>query len=331
MNDLLKKLGIAILVSLSLSNTVLAEIEDESGEEYDEVVGRSPASPASSALVWVDTQDIYYYMTNMDRLTKRLGSLDDYRFADDKTNGLWLRTEQGKFSHQKEHFYQLGYNHSSLRNDDIQWLNGISLNYLKGSHQSYEKGVSLHSTFFNYQKHYYLDMLLHYGAYKTNIYVSSDDTLSRFTHKGKLLKLSLEAGYEKKWENNWFLRPQAQLQFAHTKGKNYMLGNDNHLYISNASSLVGRLGFELGKNFKTNHRIFVLGNLYHEFLSSKGTRLHTSNAVTDNSQYPKDWYDIGIGYSYKGKHFTPYINAERSFYKHYGNSTRVNAGISYSF
>lgn len=411
MNDLLKKLGIVALISLSLSNMAFAEEEDNDEElseetkvtKVTEVTGdtgpnhgvgnsgdeehadgddeeQSPAGSVDSAdpppapppkfgpapdpvpapqpepapepapapqpepapepeptpmSVSVNTQKVHLYMLDMDRLTQRLGFLNDYRFIDDRHHGLWLRTRQGPFSGNTEHSYQLGYNHSSLyRDNTIQWLNGISLNYLD-SNGAYEKGVSLHSTVFNYQRRYYVDVLLHYGLYKTNVFTTAaDNTKSSFAHEGHLIKAGLELGYEKKWDHNkWFARPQAQLQFAHATGDTHVLDDKTKLYISNANTLVGRLGLELGRNFRENHRVFLIGHAYHQFLSAKENFKVTADTakVTNEALIPQTWYAVGAGYSYEGKRFTPYVNVEHVFCNHYSNGIHANAGISYKF
>lgn len=303
-------------------------------------------------------------LLTMDTHTKRLGSSNLYYHhnayaapEEQDGDGVWVRgwnnsLRKNNLFNFNTNFYQVGYSKSYL-NDNRQLTLGASLDILfsKGEHlfsakeqkasassNAHRKGISLYGTWYNYDdeanKRRYTDLVVRLAKMKTRFNLLQPDLLTQIegAYRNNVFSLSLEHGYDRVWKNRWFARPQAQLQYTYLSASDYKTSYGTDVYNSTVHSLVGRAGIELGTKIQENHRLFVLGNLYREFLGNQ--RINATDetgTLVEKVNYRRNWQTAGLGYSYRSKKFNAYINSEHIFNNGYKGSVQINGGVSFSF
>ena len=93
-------------------------------------------------------------------------------------------------------------------------------------------------------------------------------------------------------------RAQSQLQYTHINGKNYRTGDGISQDFDSMNSLIGRLGFRLGRDIDAKTSWYFKADILHEFAGNRTfdltsvdglERLHFDKTSHDT------WYDIGAG------------------------------------
>ena len=161
----------------------------------------------------------------MDNLNKRLG---DMSFADGES-GLWVRMRNdkvGEDNHYKLHNYmtQIGYDKSYSMENGIEHR-GIAFEYGKGDMKYKElKGntdtdkyiLTLYKTKVRDNK-VYTDYTLRGGAISNDFTVYGRETGAKVTgkYKNMVLGAGTEVGKRYELDKNWYIEPQAQLQYTY--------------------------------------------------------------------------------------------------------------------
>ena len=137
---------------------------------------------------------------------------------------------------------------------------------------------------------------------------------------------------------NWYVEPQAQLQFAHVTSADYVTSQNTKLELDGVNSLIGRLGFRLGKNYGTDKKgtVYLKADVLHEFLGDQEIR--ALDRTTDNRwsglsfENKGTWYDVGFGFAAEtGRNSYMYMDFEKSFGNGNEDTYQINAGVQWSF
>ena len=277
-----------------------------------------------------------------DTLLKRLGELR-YNQQDD---GIWARLVNKHLERDGRHGFegnyktiQVGYDKKKDTAHNGSWYYGGAVSHLWGDtdytdgHGSQkETDLSLYGT--NIRPHgHYLDLIARVGRIDSD-YTTSYSDRGQFENWG--MSIGAEYGRKKALGSGWSLEPQAQLTYHYLWGDDYTTSNGAKVSQDNADSLVGRLGFVLGKEFKvgTPHagRVYLKASVLHDFLGD------TSSSITDDLTYHDDddlgdtWYVAGIGTDvYLGSNTRFYFDAERNFNADVKMKYRFNAGLRFGF
>ena len=59
--------------------------------------------------------------------------------------------------------------------------------------------------------------------------------------------MSFEYGRKNPLENNWYVEPQAQLQYTYLASTDYRTSQSTDVQLSGTDSLIGRVGFRIGR------------------------------------------------------------------------------------
>ena len=137
---------------------------------------------------------------------------------------------------------------------------------------------------------------------------------------------------------DWYIEPQAQLQFAHVTDAGYTTSQNTAVQVDSINSLIGRLGFRLGKDFGEEKRstVYVKADILHEFLGDQDIhamdRTTNGNWTTVNYENKGTWYDVGFGYAAMLNNDSyAFIDLERSFGHDNDETYQINAGVQWSF
>lgn len=284
---------------------------------------------------------------NIDTLNQRLGELRDYSDTED---GVWFRmksgeTESDKYGHYnyRWNFYQLGYDRTVADHQNGKWhiggafhsaMGDVDYHHGDGDMRSY--GGSLYAGWAGSKGHY-MDYVLSYSHYnnKYNIYHDGMKAADA-DYSDHAWMVSAEYGRKFDMGGQWFIEPQSQLVYGKSGGSDYTLSNGVKVHDDGEDSLIGRLGFRLGKSFATPkgqepNQIYLKFNVLHEFSGDWDMALWG----TDASYYQHcdggdTWYTFGLGGKVSLTDNTVfYGDVEKSFGGDVITKWQFNAGLRF--
>ena len=284
---------------------------------------------------------------NIDTLNQRLGELRDYSDTED---GVWFRmksgeTESDKYGHYnyRWNFYQLGYDRTVADHQNGKWhiggafhsaMGDVDYHHGDGDMRSY--GGSLYAGWAGSKGHY-MDYVLSYSHYnnKYNIYHDGMKAADA-DYSDHAWMVSAEYGRKFDMGGQWFIEPQSQLVYGKSGGSDYTLSNGVKVHDDGEDSLIGRLGFRLGKSFATPkgqepNQIYLKFNVLHEFSGDWDMALWG----TDASYYQHcdggdTWYTFGLGGKVSLTDNTVfYGDVEKSFGGDVTTKWQFNAGLRF--
>ncbi len=315
----------------------LKEIENISPAER-------PTTTVESVLA-AGALNYYTWRSENDKLMQRMGEL---RHNGDDAKGVWFRVNGSKIGRSgswgfenKYTAYELGYDEVIKRTDDFVRYNGVALNYTDGS-SSYRSGnggndakaISFYGTQIGSKGHY-LDVVFKISQL-ANDFTVYDSNANKITGELDNVGVAVSAEYGRKnvLSRGWYIEPQAQLTLGYLGGDSYQTSNGITVQQGGINSVVGRVGFNLGREIGNQANIYVKANLLHEFgggydvtmADSGGNRFKAADAFNDT------WFEYGIGAALKtGSNSHIYIDVERSSGSDFKKDWQWNAGARWTF
>lgn len=315
----------------------LKEIENISPAER-------PTTTVESVLA-AGALNYYTWRSENDKLMQRMGEL---RHNGDDAKGVWFRVNGSKIGRSgswgfenKYTAYELGYDEVIKRTDDFVRYNGVALNYTDGS-SSYRSGnggndanaISFYGTQIGSKGHY-LDVVFKISQL-ANDFTVYDSNANKITGELDNVGVAVSAEYGRKnvLSRGWYIESQAQLTLGYLGGDSYQTSNGITVQQGGINSVVGRVGFNLGREIGNQANIYVKANLLHEFgggydvtmADSGGNRFKAADVFNDT------WFEYGIGAALKtGSNSHIYIDVERSIGSDFKKDWQWNAGARWTF
>jgi outer membrane autotransporter protein len=295
--------------------------------------GIVPGSAANAAFaLWRDD----------DTLLKRLGELR-YNQQDD---GIWARLVNKHLERDGRHGFegnfktlQVGLDKEKKTAHHGSWYYGGAVSHLWGNTDYAQGHGSQKATDFTFYgtnlrpQGHYLDLVARIGRIDSD-YDSAYGDHGSFQNWGS--SIGAEYGRKKTLRNGWSLESQAQLTYNYLWGDDYTTRNGARVHQDNADSLVGRLGFVLGREFHENaknpSRVYLKASVLHDFFGDTTSRISDDLTYTDTDDLGDTWYVVGIGTNIQFADNTQfYFDAEKSFCADVDMKYRFNAGIRFEF
>ena len=282
----------------------------------------------------------------MDTLNKRQG---EARFVGDTDHGVWVRLRHdniGKDDSFRSHntMVEVGFEQRDV-NDYGEFHTGFALDYMNGSLDYHtvdgdgdieRYGVWFYTTYLGNDGQY-ADLVLKYGHLKndfdfnlsgTGVNVNGDYT-------NEVASISAEYGWKFSNSYNYYIEPQAQLQYSYVTGADYTTSYGTKVDLDSIHSLIGRVGFRAGKDFNTETPItaYIRGDVLHEFLCDQDIYAYDNTGVMDVTYENDDtWYSAGVGLSVQSSENTYFfIEGEQVFGSDNDNTYTVSGGFKHSF
>lgn len=269
-------------------------------------------------------------------LNKRLGELRDSKGQ----YGLWTRMSRGEAKYNdlgiknQYNYYQLGYD--ARISDD--WILGGAVSYTDGE-SSFRNGdgTNKHTGFAVYGSRLaddgsFIDIIAKYAhmknEYDTYTYAGAGD--GDYSTNG--FAFSAEYGKRFKGQNDFWIEPQAELTYGRVDSANFTTAKGVHVRQDSLDSLVGRLGFALGKDVKAGH-VYVRASYLYDFKGDVNMYMD-KNGVSDSYDHDLGggWWEFGVGTNLNLGHDTHfYFDVERTASGEVSTPWQWNAGIRYSF
>lgn len=269
-------------------------------------------------------------------LNKRLGELRDSKGQ----YGLWTRMSRGEAKYNdlgiknQYNYYQLGYD--ARISDD--WILGGAVSYTDGESSFRDgDGTNKHTGFAVYGSRLaddgsFIDIIAKYAhmknEYDTYTYAGAGD--GDYSTNG--FAFSAEYGKRFKGQNDFWIEPQAELTYGRVDSANFTTAKGVHVRQDSLDSLVGRLGFALGKDVKAGH-VYVRASYLYDFKGDVNMYMD-KDGVSDSYDHDLGggWWEFGVGTNLNLGHDTHfYFDVERTASGEVSTPWQWNAGIRYSF
>ena len=280
----------------------------------------------------------------MDRLNKRMGEM---RYInDDEDQGLWVRMRHDRVGKDsafkyKSTMYEIGYDEKQECDNGMRRV-GAAIDYMHGD-TTYDnvggkgeidrQGIWLYDTWLG-DKGHYADYVAKWG-HLANDYEIYNHKANKINgeYSNNVLSVSAEYGRKKDIGSNWYIEPQAQLQYARVTAADYVTTQGTEVSLDAINSLIARAGFRIGKDINARSTIYFKGDILHEFLGEQEIHAKDGTGIMDKTFANKGtWYDLGFGFATAlGRSCYAYADIEKSFGNDNDKTYQINVGMNWSF
>lgn len=266
-------------------------------------------------------------------MNKRLGEVR----ASEGNQGIWARMARGQSKYGAQgiknqyNYYQLGYD--SKISDD--WILGGAFTYTDGdSSYTNGSGTNKHTGFAVYGSNLrddgsFIDLIAKYAHMKNDFDVNGGVGSGDYSTNG----LSFSAEYGKRFhQESYWIEPQAELTYGRVSSADFMTKNGASVHQDSMDSLVGRLGFSLGKDIKQGN-VYVRASYLYDFQGDTSVTMSKNGAATSfKTDLGGGWWEFGVGTNLDLGHDTHfYLDVETTAGGDVDTPWQWNAGVRYSF
>ncbi len=282
----------------------------------------------------------------MDTLNKRQG---EARFVGSTDHGVWVRLRHdniGKDNSFRTHntMVEVGLEQRDV-NDHGEFHTGVALDYMNGQIDYHtvdgdgdieRYGIWFYTTYLGNDGQY-ADLVLKYGHLKNDFGFNTKTQGEHVTgdYTNEVASLSAEYGWKFSNSYNYYIEPQAQLQYSYVTGADYTTSQGSKVELDSIHSLIGRIGFRAGKDFNTETPItaYIRGDVLHEFLGDQDIYAYDNTGVMDITYENDDtWYTVGLGMTVKSSDNTYFfIEGETALGADNEDTYTVSGGFRHSF
>lgn len=303
---------------------------DENGNVVNEVKSQNQTNLSISKL---GALSLMTWRQENNDMNKRLGEIRDSQGE----QGIWARMSRGEAKYGSQgvknqyNYYQLGYDHKIA--DD--WILGGAFTYTDGENNLVGgSGTNKNTGFAVYGSNLrddgsFIDLIAKYAHMKNDFDTIGGVGIGEYSTNG----YALSAEYGKRFQQDGFwIEPQAELTYGKVSSADFTTSEGAKVHQDSLDSLVGRLGFSLGKDVKAGN-VYVRASYLYDFKGDVAMRM--SNGVASDT-YDQDlggsWWEFGVGTNLNfGKDMHFYFDVERTEGGKVDTPWQWNAGVRLSF
>lgn len=303
---------------------------DENGNAVNEVKSQNQTNLSISKL---GALSLMTWRQENNDMNKRLGEIRDSQGE----QGIWARMSRGEAKYSatgvknQYNYYQLGYDHKIA--DD--WILGGAFTYTDGENNLVGgSGTNKNTVFAVYGSNLrddgsFIDLIAKYAHMKNDFDTIGGVGIGEYSTNG----YALSAEYGKRFQQDGFwIEPQAELTYGKVSSADFTTSEGAKVHQDSLDSLVGRLGFSLGKDVKAGN-VYVRASYLYDFKGDVAMRM--SNGVASDT-YDQDlggsWWEFGVGTNLNfGKDMHFYFDVERTEGGKVDTPWQWNAGVRLSF
>lgn len=303
--------------------------------------------PVVAPLIGAGDNRYAAYRFEQDNLLLRLGELRD----NENSQGIWARVKTAKetvndTTDSRFTMYQVGYDKKYKDDENGRKYFGVAFNHTKGKQdysstsngESSANAMTLYNTWLG-KKGHYLDLVGKVGKINTDW----DYSNARFPDSGdsKAWFYSLSGEYGRKIMNKdgFYTEPQAQLTYGHINGAGYTSDSGINVDQDSINSLIGRVGFTIGKHFNGDEdgkRTNVYAKLFynHEFLGDSDVRMNDTygDSYTHSGDFGGSWWTAGVGVTAQlDKKTNAYFDVQKTFGGDIDQKWQFNVGLRWNW
>ena len=268
---------------------------------------------------------------HMNDMNKRMGEL---RMANGES-GVWTRMVRGEeeFAGAKSQYnqYQLGYDEKL--SVDKRWTVGAAVtfaegngNFANGSTENDSTAFAIYGSKLN-NDGTFVDLIARYARFESDITVA--DAKADYSTNG--MSVSAEFGKRIQQGNGLWIEPQVELTYGSVDSAEYTIAGRN-VQVGDMDSLIGRVGFSLGKDIKQGN-VYARASYLYDFDGETETTFGNGNVTrTIAEDLGGGWWEVGVGANINlSKATYIYADVEKTFGGEVDTNWKWNLGVRYSF
>lgn len=230
-------------------------------------------------------------------MNKRLGELRDSKGE----HGVWARMVRGEAEYEsiknQYNYYQIGYDEKL--STDPNWTVGMFLTrtegnstFRTGSAENNHTGVGVYGSYLK-DDGSFIDLVAKYARIDSDFNASGGVGSGDYNTNG----YSISAEYGKRFEqgNGFWIEPQVELTYGTVGAVDYTTGNGAKVRQEGMDSLVGRVGFSIGKDIKAGNIYARASYLYDFDGETEVTMSHSGISDVYEQDLGGGWFEVGLG------------------------------------
>lgn len=312
-----------------IAGKITADVKD--GEVTNYTVAKNTTNVGLSNLAAINLMT--WRQENND-MNKRLGELRDSKGE----HGVWARMVRGEAEYEsiknQYNYYQVGYDEKL--STDPNWTVGMFLTrtegnstFRTGSAENNHTGVGVYGSYLK-DDGSFIDLVAKYARIDSDFNANGGVGSGDYNTNG----YSISAEYGKRFEqgNGFWIEPQVELTYGTVGAVDYTTGNGAKVRQEGMDSLVGRVGFSLGKDIKAGN-VYARASYLYDF---DGETEVTMSRGGISDVYEQDlgggWFEVGVGTNINLSDATHlYFDVEKTYGGDVATPWQWSAGIRYSF
>ena len=312
-----------------IAGKITADVKD--GEVTNYTVAKNTTNVGLSNLAAINLMT--WRQENND-MNKRLGELRDSKGE----HGVWARMVRGEVEYEsiqnQYNYYQVGYDEKL--STDPNWTVGMFLTrtegnstFRTGSAENNHTGVGVYGSYLK-DDGSFIDLVAKYARIDSDFNANGGVGSGDYNTNG----YSVSAEYGKRFEqgNGFWIEPQVELTYGTVGAVDYTTSNGAKVRQEGMDSLVGRVGFSLGKDIKAGNIYARASYLYDFDGETEVTMSHSGISDVYEQDLGGGWFEVGVGTNINLSDATHlYFDVEKTYGGDVATPWQWSAGIRYSF
>lgn len=312
-----------------IAGKITADVKD--GEVTNYTVAKNTTNVGISNLAAINL--VTWRQENND-MNKRLGELRDSKGE----HGVWARMVRGEAEYEsiknQYNYYQVGYDEKL--STDPNWTVGMFLTrtegnstFRTGSAENNHTGVGVYGSYLK-DDGSFIDLVAKYARIDSDFNANGGVGSGDYNTNG----YSVSAEYGKRFEqgNGFWIEPQVELTYGTVGAVDYTTSNGAKVRQEGMDSLVGRVGFSLGKDIKAGNIYARASYLYDFDGETEVTMSHGGISDVYEQDLGGGCFEVGVGTNINLSDATHlYFDVEKTYGGDVATPWQWSAGIRYSF
>ena len=269
-------------------------------------------------------------------MNKRLGELRNSKGE----HGIWTRMVRGQSKYGAQNVknqystYQLGYDEKL--SVDKNWTVGAAVSYTDASSsfstghgENKSTGFAVYGSYLS-DNGSFVDLIAKAARLKNEFDVLGGAGKGDYETNG----YSLSAEYGKRFtkDNGFWIEPQVELTYGYVGAVDYLTNNDVQVRQNGMDSLVGRIGFSMGRNIKAGN-VYARASYLYDFDGETDVTFSKNNVTRGFKQdLGGGWWEVGVGTNINLSDATHlYFDVEKTYGGNVATPWQWNAGVRWSF
>ena len=267
-------------------------------------------------------------------MNKLLGELRDSKGE----HGVWARMVRGEAEYEsiknQYNYYQIGYDEKL--STDPNWTVGMFLTrtegnstFRTGSAENNHTGVGVYGSYLK-DDGSFIDLVAKYARIDSDFNANGGVGSGDYNTNG----YSISAEYGKRFEqgNGFWIEPQVELTYGTVGAVDYTTSNGAKVRQEGMDSLVGRVGFSIGKDIKAGNIYARASYLYDFDGETEVTMSHSGISDVYEQDLGGGWFEVGLGANINLSDATHlYFDVEKTYGGDVATPWQWSAGMRWTF
>ena len=305
------------------------------GDVVDKTI-KTLENPTNRAISDMANISLMTWRQENNDMNKRLGELRDSKGE----HGAWARMARGESKYGSQNvknqynYYQVGYDEKLSTNPN--WTVGVALTrtegtstFARGTGENKHTGFAVYGSYLN-DNGSFVDLIAKY-ARMDNDYSTIGAGVGDASYATNGYSLSAEYGKRFTKDNGFWIEPQVELTYGTVGSVDYLTSKGARVHQDNVDSLVGRLGFSLGKDIKQGN-VYVRASYLYDFDGETKATMSGAGTASFEQDLGGGWWEVGVGTNLNLSDATHlYFDVEKTYGGNVATPWQWNAGVRWSF